>query len=152
MPEELNPYASPAIIPHDRAPPPSFDPLDPLRGPSLGLLLSSGLVAVPGLFYLPVLGFQTIWALAFPGRGSVPEGAFLIPMFIASYPILIGAWNMRSGTRYRWAYLAAVLACIPMLTPAFYCGIPLGIWSLIVLYRRDVKAVFAARAAPTSRH
>lgn len=90
MPEELNPYASPAIIPHDRAPQP-VDPLDPLRGPSLGLLLSSGLVAVPGLFYLPVLVVQMIWTLALAGRGSVPEEAILIPMLIASYPIFVSA-------------------------------------------------------------
>ena len=70
----------------------------------------------------------------------------MIPMVIASYPTFIGAWNMRRGTRYRWAYLAAVLASIPMLTPVIWCGIPLGIWALVVLHHKDVKAVFAARA------
>lgn len=79
-------------------------------------------------------------------RGPEPGDLFLILMYSASILIFIGAWNMRFGTRYRWAYAAAVLASIPMLTPLFFCGIPLGIWALVVLHREDVKAVFAARA------
>ena len=74
-----------------------------------------------------------------------PLEFFLLPMFLASFPILVGAWNMRYGTRYRWAYAAAVLASIPMLTPAMWCGVPLGIWTLLVLHRKDIKMVFAAR-------
>ncbi|MGI8979382.1 MAG: hypothetical protein ACR2FY_09160 [Pirellulaceae bacterium] len=143
MPEDLNPYASPALIPHDRAPSP-VDPLEPLLGPSLGLLLSSALVFLFGCWLLP----RFIYEMAQP-NADISE-AILLPMFFASVPMFIGAWNMRCGTRYRRAYAAAVLACIPMITPAGWCGIPLGIWTLIVLHRKDVKAVFAARAASTS--
>ena len=141
MPDKVNPYASPAPIPHDHVPRPA-DPLEPLRGPSLGLLLSSGLAFTISFFLLPAL----IGKLAQPRR-NISDEVILLPMFLGSIPIFIGAWNMRQGTRYRWAYAAAVLASIPMLTPAIWCGVPLGIWALVVLNRKDVKSAFAAKAA-----
>ena len=146
MPEEFNPYASPAPIPHDHQPQ-AVDPLGPLRGPSIGLLVSGGLVAAAGLGWLPTLVLETFLWLSAPGKAAFPEGTYAIPMFLASYPIAIGALNMRRGTRYHWAYSAAVLASIPMLTPLFCWGLPLGIWALIVLHRKDVKAAFAVRAS-----
>ena len=143
MPDS-NPYASPAPIPHD-APKPAH-PLEPLLGPSLGLLLSSGIEIVFSLFLLP----QFVHEVMKPNPDL--SGALVIPMFAASFPIFIGAWQMRCGTRYRWAYAAAALTCIPLLTPGMWCGAPLGIWALVVLHRKDIKAVFADRAAEiTSR-
>jgi hypothetical protein len=142
MPEEPNPYASPAPIAQDRAPKP-VDPLKPLRVPSLVLLIGSGLFAAWGGIYFMLELLDRI--LNGPMRLN-PDDFLFVPSFFAAFPIFIGAWNMRQGTRYRWAYAAAVLASIPMLTPALYWGIPLGIWALIVLHRKDVKAVFAARA------
>jgi hypothetical protein len=43
-----------------------------------------------------------------------------------------------------------VLACIPVISPLIYFCIPLGIWALIVLHRRDVKETFARKAAFTN--
>jgi hypothetical protein len=137
MPEEPNPYASPTLIPHDCAPQP-VDPLGPLRGSSIGLLVSAGLIAAGGLGWLPVLTFETFLWLSAPVKASVPEGTFAIPMFLASYPIAFGALHMRRGTQYRLAYAAAVFASMPMLTPLFCWGLPLGIWALIVLHRRNI--------------
>ena len=141
MPEELNPYASPAPIAHDRAPQP-VDPLRPLRVPSLALLIGSGLFAAWGgtIFVLESLNRL----LNGPMRLK-PDDFLFVPSFFATFPIFIGAWNMRQGTRYRWAYAAAVLATIPMLTPALCWGIPLGIWALVVLHRRDVREAFARK-------
>ncbi len=143
MPDDLNPYASPAPIANDRAPLP-VDPLGPLRVPSLALLIGSGLFAVWGgtIFLL-----ESLDRLLNGPMRLKPDDFLFVPSFFATLPIFIGAWNMRQGTRYRWAYAAAVLATIPMLTPALCWGIPLGIWALIVLHRQDVKAVFAVRAA-----
>ena len=72
-------------------------------------------------------------------RGSL----FMIPTMVASYPIAIGAWNMRRGKRYWLAYTAALLAGLPVLSPCLNFGIPLGIWALVILHRRDVKDAFA---------
>ena len=141
MPEQLNPYASPAPIAHDHVPQP-VDPLRPLRVPSLALLIGSGLFAAWGGISFVLESLERI--LNGPMRLN-PDDFLFVPGFFAAFPIFIGAWNMRQGTRYRWAYAAAVLASIPMLTPAFFWGIPLGIWALIVLHRRDVKEAFAAK-------
>ena len=150
MSDELNPYASPAPIPHEVAPHP-VDPLGPLRGPSIGLLLSSGLVLGVGGFLFLQNALERLangMAMHSPDSGNL----FVIVMYIASIPIFIGALNMRYGTRYTWAYSAAVLASVPMLTPLFFCGAPLGIWALIVLHRRDVKEAFARnQASPEKR-
>ncbi len=48
---------------------------------------------------------------------------------------------MRRGNRYRMAMAAAVVACIPFLSPWVF----LGIWALVVLCRRDVRAAFDDR-------
>ncbi len=145
MPDDLNPYASPAPIPHDHAPQP-VDRLGPLRGPSIGLLLSSGLVVTVGGFTFLLDTLERLIS-GLTMRGPEAGDVFLIVMYLASVPIFVGAINMRYGTRYRWAYAAAVIASIPMLTPLFCWGLPFGIWALIVLHRRDVKAAFAAIAA-----
>jgi hypothetical protein len=144
-PQELSPYMSTIIVAHDLAPP--HDRPQPvasmglLRAAATSLLLSSGFVAICGLIYLPGMLQRLLEFLTSAKRD--PEGAMFIPMFLASYPIFIGAWNMRRGMRYRLAYAAAVLACIPTLTPGFCFGLPLGIWALTVLHRHDVKQAFA---------
>ena len=145
MPDSHNPYASPAPIPHDPTPPP-VDPLGPLRGPSIGLLLSSGLVLGVGGFAFLMDMLERL-ANGLTRRDLEFGDLMIVAMYLASIPIFIGGVNMRYGTRYRWAYTAAVLASVPMLSPLYCFGIPLGIWALIILHRKDIKAVFAARAA-----
>ena len=49
---------------------------------------------------------------------------------------------MRLGQDYRRAKLAAILSCIPFLSPVMYCDIPFGIWALVVLRRQDVRTEF----------
>ena len=147
MPGHINPYASPASVPKlDDAE--EFAAIKRLRGPSLGLILLAGLVAILGVVVLPLMLLAVLLALIFPTfpRGGA-DGLLMVPMYLASYPIVYGAWKMRSGKSYRWTYTAAVLACVPLLSPFFYFGIPVGVWALIVLHRRDVKAAFAAIAA-----
>ena len=148
-PEPVNPYVSPAIIPELRDAD-ELLALKRLRGPSLGLLIMAGSLAATGIFFVP-LAFIRLWLDGFmppnlrdPGQRSV---VLWIMGIIASYPIVIGAWQMRRGKNYRLALMSAVLACAPIISPCGGLGIPLGIWALVVLHRKDVKAVFAARAA-----
>ena len=145
MPDEINPYASPAILENARSQ--RVDGLRYLRPPALGLLIISALTAIGGMCFLPLLTVAILVQLLSPpgARARLPniEAFLLIPNFLASYPMLVGAWYMRQGKNYRWAYASAVLACIPILTPFVYFGIPLGIWALVVLHRRDVREAFA---------
>lgn len=57
--------------------------------------------------------------------------------------VLLGAIKMLSLKSYTFAFVAAILAVIPCITPC--CGIltlPFGIWALIVLNKADVKRCF----------
>ena len=59
--------------------------------------------------------------------------------------LFIGGREIRKLRSRRWAIIAAVAALIP--TPFFIFSVPFGIWSLIVLTRPTVTAVFETTAA-----
>ena len=145
---EVNPSASPAEFgnaPDD----PAVVALKRLHVPSIALIALAGLVSVLGLFVLPLV-VATLFLMQLNTEESPLERWLTIPYFIASYPILVGAWSMRQGRRYRLAYGSAILSCIPFLSPFVFLGIPFGIWALIVLHRRDVKEAFARKAGSMS--
>ena len=66
-----------------------------------------------------------------------------IAIVVANVVVFISSCNMLLGRRYRLCYASAVLACIPLLSPFIWLGMPFGIWALVVLHRRDVKEAFA---------
>ena len=85
--------------------------------------------------------FNTIgWSLS-----MVREWGFLIQcavVFSAHCLILVGAVKMLRKRTYGLAVVACALSLIPVLTPALFLGIPLGIWGLVVLRREDVRSAF----------
>lgn len=145
MSEVVNPYASPAEInpvTEDSVP----VALRRLGGPAMGLMVLSGM-SVPGVLlvpFLPIVFLVRVYAMHDPPRLDEILGSFAFAvMSLSNCVILVGAWNMRRGTKYKLAYTTAVLSCIPVLSASGYLGIPFGIWALIVLHRRDVKEAFA---------
>jgi hypothetical protein len=66
---------------------------------------------------------------------------------IANLVIMHGAAGMVRFRRYPWAVTASVLIVfsLPFVYFAMFT-VPLGVWALIVLLRRDVRARFAANA------
>ncbi len=68
----------------------------------------------------------------------------VISMPLAAVLILAG-WGMRGLKRYGLAVTASVLAMIPC-HPGVVVGLPIGIWSLVVLARSDVRMAFQTRA------
>ena len=56
--------------------------------------------------------------------------------------VIYGGARMYAAKSYAMARLAAILALIPVTSCCFVLGIPVGIWSLIVLRRPEVKAAF----------
>ena len=149
MPEAVNPYASPTEI-NEVAEDPSAVALRRLGGPAMGLIVLSGM-NLPGVILVPFVPMIiAVQLLTQPSqvRPLILLGWFAFSlMTVSNCFILFGAWNMRNGTRYRWAYRAAVLSCIPVLSASGYLGIPFGIWALLVLHRRDVKEAFAGNKA-----
>jgi len=68
--------------------------------------------------------------------------------FVASFGIgivmIIGGLKMMRLQSHGWAMTASILALLPC-SPVGLLGLVVGIWSLVVLSRRDVKEAFQAR-------
>ncbi len=57
--------------------------------------------------------------------------------------VLAGAVSMMSLRWYPLAVAGSVLAIIPGISPCCLLGLPIGIWSLIVLLQPDVRSAFS---------
>jgi hypothetical protein len=107
-----------------------------VKGPSLGLVATS------------VLNWLTIFALA-PYMAAYRDArldVFLLVLAIlavGSGVILVGALKMQRLESLLLARLASVLAMF--IGPGYLIGWPMGIWSLVVLSRREVVAGFRQR-------
>jgi serine/threonine protein kinase len=78
-----------------------------------------------------------------PIPSSMHNGLELMPILVFSSLIILGALKMMRLETYPLAITASVLAMIT--TPGNIAGLPVGIWSLITLCRKDVRAAFAQR-------
>jgi hypothetical protein len=68
-----------------------------------------------------------------------------IPFLLLQLPvaviILMGAIKMRRLEMYGLAVTASIVAMLPC-HPGFLVGLPIGLWSLMVLLRPETKAAF----------
>ena len=126
---------------HAAAAPPSI--VQQVRGPATGLLITGILnwIGIP-----VVTGILTLTALH--QDLHIPNPEHMVPaialfMFIASGLMIFGALKMRKLEAYGAAITSSILAMI--VSPGSVVGFPIGIWALVVLTRREVKAAFAAR-------
>jgi hypothetical protein len=72
-----------------------------------------------------------------------PLGAVLaIIGLIVGAVILLGAMKMKKLEGYGFAMAATIMAMVPCISPCCLLGLPIGIWSLVVLMNADVKAAF----------
>lgn len=62
--------------------------------------------------------------------------------FVPSAFIFIGAWQMRRMRSLQLCRAAAIVACIPFLSPVIALGIPLGIWAAVVLFQKSTTEEF----------
>jgi hypothetical protein len=147
---QTNPYAAPQPV-ADFGEDERQAALRKVRGPSMGLLvlaISWALLGGVGMLVMlatMVLVLQIDWSdkSRLPGDGpTLMECATLVLSGAAAGFIAYGAWSMRRGRRYRISVAAAILACIPVISPWMYVGIPFGIWALLVLRKPDVRAAF----------
>ena len=148
MPAELNPYESPRV-PEQQRPPQLmyYVPKTAIRwrvvAPAFGLLALSILHVLPALlwtvaFVAENLNFRGYWRY----QRIEPVAVIYFLFLPATIIILLGMHQMlhvRNLTRCR---VAAILACIPFLTPLVFVGIPFGIWAVIVLYLPSTAAEF----------
>jgi hypothetical protein len=129
-----------------------------LQGPAIGLIIAGSLNGISGLFAI-LSGLFRLTGIA--GRETLPSDqaermGFMIGM-IGSYivsllslllapAIIYGAVQMLQGKKPGLARIAAVLAIIPVTSCCFLIGMPMGIWSLVVLAKPEVKAIFSGEA------
>jgi hypothetical protein len=101
---------------------------------------------VTGIIDCAVLPFMFVALLAVSRHSSdAAYYALSLPALasLAGIPIVVGALKMKRLQSRRFALASSILAMIPRFSPAFLLGVPMGIWSLIVLTDPDVEAAFA---------
>jgi hypothetical protein len=93
-----------------------------------------GLLIVGVIYCLSVIG--ALLHAIMPGT----EGLFAA-LLVAAHALIIiyGAWNLMQLRSYRWAVAGSILG---MITPAFIIGLPMGIWAMWLLRKKEVRAVF----------
>jgi len=104
-------------------------------------------VASVGIWQPPLILAQEMSPLS----GPVPTWATMLGVLIvgllvllalpASILLILGGMKMRQLRSYGLAYLAAIVALLP-LGPQWLVSLPMGIWALSVLGRKEVKGAF----------
>ncbi|WP_426749524.1 hypothetical protein [Myxococcus sp. Y35] len=65
-----------------------------------------------------------------------------LPTLVLNAIVFFGALKMKNLQSYGLAMAASIIAVIPCCGPCACLGIPVGIWSLVVLNKPEVKSAF----------
>ena len=107
-----------------------------LRIPAIGLLLAGTINFV----LLAIAGFFLVFKVPAGGTKASFASIASLPVLVLSVLVVIGAWQMLRVRSYALSVAASIFAIIS--PPSCLLGLPFGIWSLIVLSRRDVRVAF----------
>jgi predicted Ser/Thr protein kinase len=127
-----------------------------VKGPAIGLIAA----AVIALIFWLVMGVAGVATFLdevdrsrYHPRGYFSPGDYFIIAMVAFFgPFLVvygaatmitGANRLRHFTSYELVIVAVILAMLPW-SPHVILGVPVGIWCLWTLSRREVSAAFAA--------
>lgn len=155
----LNPYQGPAYDPNLG---PRFDANDPyfraaaaaqLSGPSIALMSMAIIFGFMQLLGLAInilgLGIRATPTGGLPAIGpseALLTGGLVIISgglsLLISGIIFFGALRMGSLQNYSLAMVSSILAMVPCFSPCCVIGLPIGIWSVVVLSRPEVKGAF----------
>lgn len=114
----------------------SISPERRVKAPAIWLLLTGLFAVVQGVSLLILM---LLFSESQFSHGELVLYRILGAVLVAAGIVIgIGAWQMLQLRGYRWAVTAAIL------------GQPLGVWSLVVLTRRDVKAAFDEQASASA--
>lgn len=128
-----------------------IDPSRQVSGPSIGLFITGIIGAIfSGVAFISLIvgtGISMFWIDDIPGRyadfyqGTIGIGSSFIGILVAAF-IIYAAIKMKELTQWGLAVVASILAMIPCISPCCIIGLPIGIWSLVVLMKPEVKAAF----------
>ena len=123
-----------------------------VSGPAIGLMITAGLgmaANVMGILsHLLGMGMGALGGFEhdqFPALQMLQGPIGIVLNFIGigmGIVVLLGAIKMKNLESYSFAMIATIIAMIPCLSPCCCLGVPIGIWSLIVLLDSNVKAAF----------
>jgi len=97
------------------------------------------------MMIVAVLNYVALAILVVSQNTGVPTVSLMLMVLLHGL-VLIGANQMRRGKTYGLAVTASIL--VMLLPPACFIGLPLGIWSLVVLSRREVRTSFGIPQLP----
>ncbi len=101
--------------------------------PAVGLLVA-GMINCLG-----VVG--ALWSVF----GFIQIGIQIAILMLAYTAVVIfGAWNLMQLRSYRLALAGSILGIFPF-APGAIIGIPMGIWALVVMTKKEVKAAFGQK-------
>jgi uncharacterized membrane protein YhaH (DUF805 family) len=135
---ESNPYAPPQIAEAVKSP--EEIAIRRIRPSTTGLIL---MLSVQSFGYA-IAGVVAVAMLALGETvGATTFGiCFAVAHFFAMIFMIRSMRRVRRLQDLRNGRIAAVLACIPFVSPAIWIGIPLGIWLSVVLFKKDVATAF----------
>lgn len=102
----------------------------------------------------PAIAIVSVIVVAFRGEpidGAIAPLVGMLIHFVFLIAIAIGAAKMGHLESYRAGRTAAILSCIPGLTPFALLGIPFGIWSIRLLNDPAVQAAFPDSPATSEK-
>jgi hypothetical protein len=115
-----------------------------VKGPAIGLVVTGVLDWVLMAVFCVVISFS----VAMESPGSMFVWLPLLAMVLSGCIIYAGL-KMMQLERRGWAMFGSVLAML--VSPGNLIGLPLGIWALVTLNRREVREAFAANRQPTDK-
>jgi len=110
--------------------------LDDVRNPA-SWLLATGIL---NWIAIPMIVMTIAWARSHSGQPTAPLLLSLLAALGLSSFIIFAALKMRRLEAYSTAVIGSILAIL--ITPGNIIGLPVGIWSLVVLSRREVRQAF----------
>jgi Flp pilus assembly protein protease CpaA len=74
-------------------------------------------------------------------RGPWLAGISLVGVLMAAF-IIYASLKMKELEQWEICVAASILAMIPCISPCCIIGLPVGIWSLVVLLKPEIKSTF----------
>jgi hypothetical protein len=132
-------------------PPPGGDVFRQVSGPSVGLLVTGivgGIFSMVGLVTRMIgmnLGSHLMRDMPLRYmrfyRGAWPAGISLVGLLMAAL-IIYASLKMKELQQWEICVAASILAMIPCISPCCIIGLPIGIWSLVVLTKPEIRSAF----------
>lgn len=132
------------------------DPLESVRTPAIALLVYgilnglTGLLALLGGVFRLVSGVEELPVaeaerIGFIIGTALTYGVALLSLVVAPL-VIYGSIQMLYGKKYGISKAAAIVSMIPFASCCFFIGIPVGIWSFVVLRKPHVRDIFEGKS------